>query len=588
MKKIVILAVVLSIAFISNVQAQSLTYESENIKSFHSEIAVSKDSKVNVKETIVYDFTNLQRRGIERFVPVKIKSSEGSGSYYYKFKFIKATQDKQKVKMKQRREGDYVVMRLGDPNLYITGVHSYVIEYEISPSMLKSSEGDYFNWNITGNGWNVPIKTVSANIRFLAGKSINQSRCYSGAVGATEENCSIKTDGNELLLQSGRELAAYEGITINALLPVGTHNIYQQSRLFPPINWPLAFGFIVGSIAFAIGLIRMAVDKLKERAKQKSQTIVPQYEPPAQLSPGEVGMLTDSKSSNVEITATIIDLAIKGYIKIKQIQAKTLFKKPDFEIQKIKNSTSLSAHEKDVYELITNNSKSSLKLSDLSPTTSSVKITSFMKNLKSNLEDKGYYINTKSKVSKMPKSSLTVWFAISVTVSTIIGMIIFMEFAPSNWKVFFFSIGTLLVGVSFARYANRTVRLTSSGIEEWADVEGLKLYLEVAEKQRLEFHDAPDKTPEHFSKLLPYAIALGVEKQWANHFKDIDISQSQNWYSSNSTGSHALSSVYIANSLSTDFSSTLTSSVAPASSGGSYSGGGFSGGGGGGGGGGSW
>ena len=73
--------------------------------------------------------------------------------------------------------------------------------------------------------------------------------------------------------------------------------------------------------------------------------------------------------------------------------------------------------------------------------------------------------------------------------------------------------------------------LTEKGYDVWAQVEGLKLYLDVAEKDRMKFAEAPDKTPERFTKLLPYAIALGVERQWAKQFEGIDIEPAtRGWY----------------------------------------------------------
>lgn len=123
--------------------------------------------------------------------------------------------------------------------------------------------------------------------------------------------------------------------------------------------------------------------------------------------------------------------------------------------------------------------------------------------------------------------------------------------------------------------------LTETGAKQWAVVDGFKLYINVVEKDRLAFTDAPERTPERFSALLPYAIALGVEKKWAKQFEGIDISDTtSSWYSGNNVG--AFSAAYFASSLNSGFASTLASNSTISSGGGS------SGGGGGGGGGGSW
>jgi hypothetical protein len=119
--------------------------------------------------------------------------------------------------------------------------------------------------------------------------------------------------------------------------------------------------------------------------------------------------------------------------------------------------------------------------------------------------------------------------------------------------------------------------LTDAGAKQWALVDGFRLYLSVVEKDRLNFSDAPAKTPERFNKLLPYAIALGVEEQWAKQFEGIDLVTSTNWYSGNLA---TFSAVSLASDLSGDFAQALSSSSSVSSDGG-VGGGGFGGGGGG-------
>ena len=123
---------------------------------------------------------------------------------------------------------------------------------------------------------------------------------------------------------------------------------------------------------------------------------------------------------------------------------------------------------------------------------------------------------------------------------------------------------------------------TKKGVLTKEYILGLKQYLSVAEKDRLNFHNAPEKNPQHFEALLPYAMVLGVEKQWAKQFEGIYIDTSA-WCTGFYIGS--FSSRDFTNSLNS-FGSQAKSTFATPSSG--AGGGGFAGGGGGGGGGGSW
>ena len=124
-------------------------------------------------------------------------------------------------------------------------------------------------------------------------------------------------------------------------------------------------------------------------------------------------------------------------------------------------------------------------------------------------------------------------------------------------------------------------RKTAKGVEAKEYLFGLKKYISVAEVRRIEFHNAPKKTPQHFEELLPFAMIFGLEKQWAEQFKGMTYSPA--WYNDSQMG--AFNSVVFADSLKS-FSSLGASSFAP--SGGSGFSGGGAGGGFGGGGGGSW
>lgn len=125
---------------------------------------------------------------------------------------------------------------------------------------------------------------------------------------------------------------------------------------------------------------------------------------------------------------------------------------------------------------------------------------------------------------------------------------------------------------------------TKKGAEAREYLAGLKLYLTVAEKDRLEFHNAPEKNPQVFEKLLPYAIVLGVEKQWAKQFEHLMMPMPR-WYSDPSATN--FNSIIFISQLNA-FSNNVSGVVMPRGNSSGLGGGGFSGGGGGGGGGGSW
>lgn len=563
----------------------------EEISKFDSQIVVAKDSTATITETISYDFGTLSRHGIQRFVPVVTKAGDTGKNYYYNFKLVNVKQDGHGAKVSVLSQGSYKVMRIGDPNRTITGVHVYELTYQMDPVVERTEErvcvtepceGDYFNWNLTGNQWQVPIDSASIDVSFPAGVSITNTRCYSGTTGSTEQECVLSAQANKIHIDSAGVLGLGEGLTLNALLPANSFSNYLIVSEPPPPDLRPGLGFAVGALALALGVLVRIFSYLRYQARKADQTVIPQYEGPDGLSPGEIGLLNDNRSNMVEITATLIDLAVRGYIKINQTSAKTAFKKAGYRLDKLKDYSNARQYERELLDAIFDGEESKA-LSQVSSSKVSTAIAGIQEEFKQTLENKGYYAKiTKSSILRrsIRNSLWLIFWAIT-------GFNIYLAFQGKNITLLSFSTAVAGIGLILGWFIGNRKELSKTGYEEWAKVEGLKLFLTVAEKDRLKFHNAPQKNPKLFNKLLPYAIALGVEKQWAKQFEGMDINKETTWYSSN----QAFTAYILADSLSGSFSSSVSSNFAPptqSSSSSGFSGGGFSGGGGGGGGGGSW
>jgi len=223
-------------------------------------------------------------------------------------------------------------------------------------------------------------------------------------------------------------------------------------------------------------------------------------------------------------------MAVKGYIKIEQTRPKRLFSKAKYSLHRVKESDEgLDLNEKSLYSAIFEDAIDNvMEVDRLDKSKMSVTTKAIYSSIEKSLRDKGYY-------------------------------------------------GSFLSEPGIVAKLLDSGNMTDEGAKEWAKVEGFKLYLSVVEKDRLKFSDAPEKTPELFNRLLPYAIALGVEKQWAKQFKGIDVSPATDWY----VGSYAgFSAGSLASDIGSSFATVVSSNSSVSSSGGS-SGGGFGGGGGG-------
>ncbi len=520
----VLLALLLLPAFALAIPADAQSFES--IENFDSQIYISKQNVAEIAETIQYNFGTTQRHGIYRDIPIDYVDNNGQI-----FKIVAelndiTDQNGNKVKSETNTEGGNFRIKIGDPDKTVTGMQTYRISYKLWPIVTQKGSKGFLNLDITGNGWQVPIHHAAAIIRF-DGIAVDKMVCFTGAQGSKTRDCTITSN---TIKASG--LRAGEGLTVNADLPAG----YVEKYLEPGQSRPMTKGdyiglAIVGAI-FGVGLLVALVfllRYLRERHRKKSQTIIPEYEPPKDLSVAEIGHLQDDVSNTREVTAMLVDMAVKGYIKIEQTKPKKLFAKAKYALHKLKESAGLSSEEAQLLNAIfVNATDGKVEVDKLDRSKMATTTAAIYSSTKKSLKAKGFYGSFKSEPNIIEKML-------------------------------------------------DTGNISDEGAKMWAKIEGFKLYLSVVEKDRLKFSDAPEKTPELFSKMLPYAIALGVEKEWAKQFEGIDISQNTNWY----VGSYAaFSAANLTRDLNSSFAPVVSSNSSVSSSGGS-SGGGFGGGGGG-------
>ena len=327
------------------------------------------------------------------------------------------------------------------------------------------------------------------------------------------------------------------------------------------------------------------------RDPRDTNTIIAEYDVPDDLTPFEVSCIINQKIRSTDISAEIVYLATKGYLKIRYIDNKLLgfIKTSDYEIELLKDYSDLKnkfdTNLLDGIFYTTTSVGSKVKLSDLKnkfytniPGISDAVIDSML--------DKGYYSYLKKSLSSSGWSSNNIFQYFKI-LAIIIAYLVFFGFAGStilSSDPGLFILSIVLTIVIAAIFTNIMPAKTIKGVATKDHILGLKLYLQIAEKDRLAFHNAPAKHPEIFEKLLPYAMVLGVDEVWAKEFQDIYVTP-PTWYEGYPVGNGAFNAVVLNHSLS-NFGSITSSSMASAPGG--SGGGGFSGGGGGGGGGGGW
>ncbi len=544
----------------------------EAITDFHADILVNIDNSIEVTETITYNTGNIERHGLKRdIIP---KSSIGFRMQIDVLSVV--DENNNPYPFTVSKSGGYVVIKAGDPNQTFVGEKTYIIKYHATKAIAQFDAFDEIYWNVTGNDWEIPIYASNASVFLPPGVSVIQSSCYFGPEGSTAE-CQKEEKNNSYNFITPTPLEVYEGLTVAVGFPKGVVMPYAWAEKYLDTFFPWAVAILLPFFTLFFSLRHWYKNGRDPKGRG---VIVPQYDVPDDLAPMEAVAILKEKISANNISAEIIYLAEKGYLKIKQTEEKILglFNKTDYELTKLKDPSS-APNEFDRKLLDGLFSAETVKLSDLRNV--------FYKQIKGvtdsaldGLLKKGYYKNLGGMKNSGARLALILFFSVwaSGFVGGILGVLIFNGNPSPLILGIFLSI--VIYGIVSYFYPAKTEK----GVATKEYLLGLKDYLQIAEKDRLIFHNAPDKKPEIFEKLLPYAMALGVANVWAKEFEGI-YTTPPSWYSG--TSNQPFNAMVFSKSLS-DFSSFASASMSSSPSGSGSGGGGSSGGGGGGGGGGGW
>ena len=546
---------------------------SEAVENFQAIVLVSSDRTVEITEKIDYLFSE-PRHGIYREIPTVYERN--SGRYLLRLDVKEVLMDGQSVPYKIESRTPNLRIKIGDPDQRISGQRIFTIVYSTDRAINFFDESSEFYWNVTGDGWDVPIRKANLSLVGPANYDANAARitCYTGSTGSSNtENCRMVSQANTVQMESGY-LEPGQGMTIAVEFP---KDMIAVPTTKEKIKWFLQDNGILGLPILAF-IIMFILWYRKGKEPKGRGTVIPQYKPPRGLSPMEMQMLEKQGSTNTSITATIIDLARRGYLKIvygeeTKIFGKTISHEYSFEKQK-EADADLKTHEKMILDGLFKEGNQKTEATELKK--------SFYKSVLS------------AKDSTMKELAMNKFFEKnpnSVRVAYIVaGSVIF---AISFWLVpalgygFVGIISTALTALIVIVFGWFMPAKTHEGAVILEEVQGFKWFLSVTEKDRLAFHNAPELKPEQFHAFLPFAIVFGVEEKWAKQFEHLVVPQ-PDYVSGYGAGWNPM---LFAHSLHTMDSSLATTAYAPPSSAGSggsgFSGGGV-GGGFGGGGGGSW
>ena len=588
-----LLALILGLCFGFPLFARSMAIENntvEKIDAFDVIIKIDQDASIKVEEAIQYDFGPVQKHGIYRDIPVRYKAR--GGNFSLRLGDVSVSDEMgNSYQFSISSEGDNERIKIGDADTFVSGKKTYVIDYTISRAINYFNDHDELYWNATGNEWLVPIENSSTTVILpeKLDQSAIKSACFAGIRG-TQNGCGEKqfkdpmdSKSDAVVFKNGFSQPG-EGLTVVVGFPKG---MVKKPTLVQQIVQVLADNWIMFTPLITLAVLYWLWRRFGRDPKGRG-TIIAQYEAPDNLTPTEVGTIIDERADNADVSAEIINLAVKGYLKINRTEEKgILSNKKGYRLDQLKQGTDLdNDFEKNFLEKLFSygssipsgseeeNKKvlSSVNLSDLDDKFYK-DIAEIKQKIYASVVEKGYFQSNPNTIRGIYLTFGVIFLFLSFFIGFSIGTLAMFSLALSAVLVIIFSF--------------IMPKKTKKGVEAKENILGLKQYLQVAEKDRIEFHNAPEKSPQVFEKLLPFAMVLKVEKQWAKQFEGI-YNQPPSWY--NDPSGAAFSAMYFADSLN-DFSSAASTNLTSAPSSAASGGSGFSGGGGGGfggGGGGSW
>jgi uncharacterized membrane protein YgcG len=605
-------------AFVLPASASSRTQSLgiEQINGYDSNVTIRSDGTLLVRETIRYDFGVVPRHGIFRDIPdrfdypkkantdrvtpitvVSVRASSGTPAGY-------ETSDE-----KDGSTG-YLRLKIGDPDRTITGEHTYEITYRVKGALNGFADHDELVWNAVGTEWSVPVRQATAEV--TAPADIPRFGCAEGPFGSNLP-CETSSANGPTARFEQRDLQPHEGLTFTVSLPKGAvpepkpilEERFDLGKAFTVNGWTMG-GAVVLVLAliggYLLALRRFGRDR-RYRGSAVDQAFGPgagvtdaaeaggtpadeiepliehtetpvEFGPPDGMRPGEVGTLVDFTASPLDVTATIVDLAVRKYLVIEEIPKEGVFGKADWKLTKLKDADA----ELKEYERVTLDSLfrdgNEVELSDLR-NKFAARMTTIRKDLMDDAMSQGWFTHRPERAR-----ALTGCLGVAVLV---VGVGVTIALAAATHAALV-GIPLIVLGVLVLATARLAPARTAKGSAVMRHVAGFRRFIDESEKERARFAERKNL----FSEYLPYAIVFGATKKWARAFADLDGEPPDTYWYRSPNAFDAFVFVAAVESFSIATAGTLTSVPASTSGASGFSGGGFSGGGFGGGGGGSW
>lgn len=510
--------------------------DEERIRSYAIEMVLRRDASMRVQETIVYDFGAGRRPGITRDIPVHYPF-DAQQRRVYPVDHVRASSPSGAPHELEIFEGPTMSLRIGDPDREVTGIQTYVLSYDVHGVVNSLPDHQELSWNPVGDQWAVPVS--EARVTVEGPGRIEDARCSRGTRGSVDV-CEQRLDPTGAVTFTAHELGARQGMTVIASFPAGTFPGAQP--ILEPVWSPgqaftvdaatlgvtgvvllLLVGGVLGAVATRGRDERyLAADPVPTTPQRtgavarvplrRREPVHERPEPPASLRPGQMGTLLDERANVVDVTATIVDLAVRGFLRIEEVAGAQGGPPRDWQLVRLGSDPAGEGPEGAAEEELRDYERT--LLSSLFQNGDTVRVSDLKSFLRSGLlrvQARLYEDVTRCGWFRGNPSSVRLrWYVQGALVLLAGAGLTWMLAAWSTWGLV--GAGVVLGGLVVLGLAHRMPARTAEGTAVLADARGFRLYLERAGTQEL----AGRAPQDAFSRHLPYAVVFGLAQRWAD------------------------------------------------------------------------
>lgn len=600
----VLSAVVLALVTFSVAALPAAADDSAPITRYDVTADLTKEGVAKVSIDFTMDFSAVEGRGPYVILPTRQDSGDPKYQYAFDYSNISVSSSTgARTDVSLEEDGPTMSLRIGDKDVYNSTPQQYTVSYDVTGLIVSDQQQsgmDEFNWDVIGPGWESQISNVS--VRVSGPAAVQKASCFRGP-SKDQTPCEATSAGDTATFSYDGTLPPKNPMQIVAGFPAGTFGGVGQTLVRAPtlanaFELTPGTGSVAGAalVAGIAGLLvirrRHARDEVYlgltpgivpgdgENPRVGTQSgkfpVTVQFSPPKGARPGEIGTLLDTTADDVDVTATMVDLAVRGYMRIESDGKK----KFTLHATKAPAGQRMEPYENELLASIFRGA-STRTSKELSKEKFAKVLPDARSGLYQSVVGKGWFKANPTQAQARP-----VLFGI---VSVVAGLIFAFALAGIGWSLL--GIPLVIFGIGLLVMSRKFRRRSAKGSAYLAQAKGFELYLRTAEKDTLQFEEGQDI----FSKYLPYAMVFGVTDRWTKLFADLGAEglyqADTSWY----IGGDLMRGMYFSHAMS-NLTSSMSSAMHAAqmdgvsqATGGSSGGSGFSGGGGfGGGGGGSW